>query len=155
MPLSTVSPCPPRFIASRRSFECSFSRTTLPGRALSVDDARRPAQIRRIVRASLRGWGLDELVDAAELAVTELVTNALTHGRGPSLMVRVEVGSRLVIEVIGSGPVALEGDSPPGGLAESGRGVFLVRAVAVDVRLSAGGRGVRCELALDETEDAQ
>nr|WP_268247170.1 ATP-binding protein [Streptomyces inusitatus] len=137
-----------------RAFECSYSRTALPGRPLSADDARSPGRIRRIVRALLRKWGLEELIDAAELVVTELITNALAHGRGPDVVVRVEVGSRLVIEVIGSGPVTLEGESPPGDLAESGRGVFLVRAVAADVRLTAGGRGVRCELDLEKPEDA-
>ncbi|BDT39554.1 ATP-binding protein [Streptomyces yaizuensis] len=157
MSLSTVSPCPSRLPGPERGFECACPRTTPPGSPLSADDARRPGQIRRIVRASLRRWGLEEeeLVGAADIAITELVTNALAHGQGPDFVVRVRVGSWLVIEVIGDGPVTLDGRQPPGGLlAESGRGLDIVRAVAADVRLTAGGRGVRCELTLPKPEGA-
>jgi anti-sigma regulatory factor (Ser/Thr protein kinase) len=38
---------------------------------------------RRMVQAHLRAWGYDDDVDAVTLAVSELVTNAVVHGRGP------------------------------------------------------------------------
>ncbi|WP_367325893.1 ATP-binding protein [Streptomyces sp. HUAS ZL42] len=44
---------------------------------------RAPSQARRLIRDQLTRWGLDEQADTAELLVTELVTNALTHARGP------------------------------------------------------------------------
>jgi anti-sigma regulatory factor (Ser/Thr protein kinase) len=46
---------------------------------------------RRLVRATLLGWGLDAHADAFELAASELVTNALVHGDG-------EIEVRLVAE---------------------------------------------------------
>lgn len=41
-------------------------------------------QARRIIRTELARWGLHEYVEIAELLVSELVTNALRHARGPS-----------------------------------------------------------------------
>jgi anti-sigma regulatory factor (Ser/Thr protein kinase) len=43
------------------------------------------AEVRRarsFVRSSLTSWGLPQQVPALELAVSELVTNALVHGKG-------------------------------------------------------------------------
>src|SRR6185295_4342594 len=36
-------------------------------------------EARRLTRARLAAWGLDELAEVAELLVSELVTNALRH----------------------------------------------------------------------------
>ncbi|MFI8185192.1 ATP-binding protein [Actinacidiphila glaucinigra] len=38
---------------------------------------------RRLVTAQAGGWGLGDLADTLELLVSELVTNALRHARGP------------------------------------------------------------------------
>jgi hypothetical protein len=38
---------------------------------------------RRLTRARLAAWGLDDLAEIAELVVSELVTNALCHAAGP------------------------------------------------------------------------
>lgn len=47
---------------------------------------RAPSQARRLIRDQLARWGLDEHADTTGLLATELVTNALTHARGPIRM---------------------------------------------------------------------
>lgn len=69
--------------------------------------------------------------DAAELLVSELVTNALLHGEGS--MIRVTLGCRLgalhcEVEDAGSArPAVRQGDNEEG---ESGRGLVLVEHLA-------------------------
>ncbi|MFD3729867.1 ATP-binding protein [Streptomyces sp. NPDC058632] len=85
--------------------------------------------LRRILRLYLKGSGLLEVADAAELAVSELLANVVRHvpGRRCGIcflllpgVVRVEVSDscpRL--------PVPTAGDT----LADGGRGLLLVQAV--------------------------
>jgi anti-sigma regulatory factor (Ser/Thr protein kinase) len=49
---------------------------------LRTQDARQVGVMRRIAAARLRHWGLEALVDGVMLVVSELVTNAIVHGRG-------------------------------------------------------------------------
>jgi anti-sigma regulatory factor (Ser/Thr protein kinase) len=91
-------------------------------RARSRRFARDPAEIARaraFVRDSLRAWDLDGDVMLFELAVSELMTNAITHGagdvnvtiRGTEDLVRMEVTDGGG----GSGPVSpVEPGSSPG-----------------------------------------
>ncbi|MCQ4044024.1 SpoIIE family protein phosphatase [Streptantibioticus rubrisoli] len=65
---------------------------TLPPQGQSV------AQARELTRARLEAWGLGELVDTTELLVSELVTNALRHGRG-DIRLRLLLDRTLVCEV--------------------------------------------------------
>lgn len=76
--------------ATRRSWDLRF--TALPEEV---------ARLRRAVRAHLVAWGLDELVDTAQLCVSELVSNIVTHvgiGSPGSLVLSAE-GGRLRVEV--------------------------------------------------------
>ncbi|MDX2819379.1 ATP-binding protein [Streptomyces sp. PA03-5A] len=59
---------------------------------------------RRLATAQVRSWGLGNLADTAELLVSELVTNALRHARGPVRMnLRVAEGHlRCEVEDISS-----------------------------------------------------
>ncbi|MGA4840697.1 ATP-binding protein [Streptomyces sp. G45] len=85
--------------------------------------------VRRILRMYLVGWGLDGLRDAAELALTELVTNVIRHvpDRHCSVLIaRREGGVR--VEVTDGCP-ALPTPVRLRGLAEHGRGLLLVDAV--------------------------
>ncbi|MFJ9039682.1 ATP-binding protein [Streptomyces sp. NPDC102406] len=85
--------------------------------------------IRRIVRIYLCQWGMTELTDSAELAVTELLANVVRHvpGRHCSLLivrqgrgVRVEVGDPDPRPPVVGEPTQWE---------EGGRGLLLVEAV--------------------------
>lgn len=54
---------------------CEQARLNLPAAARSAGDAR------RFLAAQCGGWGLPLLLDDAVLAVSELVANAVVHGR--------------------------------------------------------------------------
>lgn len=85
--------------------------------------------LRFIIRAYLGSWGMGELRDCAELALTELVTNVVRHvpDRHCELLIlrrtrglRVEVADRCPrLPVQGGGEE----------LAEGGRGLLIVAAV--------------------------
>lgn len=103
--------------------------------------------LRRILRLYLIGWGLVDVVDAAELALTELIANVVRHVPGRRCQTCIyligEEGVR--VEVTDSSPelpAAVVGDS----LDEGGRGLVLVDAVAdrwgVRVRRDGGGKTV-------------
>ncbi|MEV5956759.1 ATP-binding protein [Streptomyces sp. NPDC051987] len=84
---------------------------------------------RRLVTAQLGEWAVDDLADTAELLVSELVTNALRHTRGPlRLNLRLR-DSRLLCEVEdteSAGPARAVADPD----AENGRGIELVDLLA-------------------------
>ncbi|MEU1202747.1 ATP-binding protein [Streptomyces sp. NPDC005813] len=121
-----------------------WSRTLEPLRPLDAPRARPtawdaswplrrdPASVRRarkLVIAQLETWKLTEPADTAELLVSEVVTNALCHTRGP-LRLNLQVrGSRLRCEVEDTepaGPVRRFVDVD----AEGGRGIELLDLLA-------------------------
>lgn len=119
-----------------------------------------PKRARRHVRAVLTRWGSDQdTLDAAELAVTELVTNAVLHtGNEPHDAEPVILTLRrselsLVIEVWDHDqhpPVARRS----GPNATNGRGMAVVAAVSTRWSWFATppvGKVVWCELRLDTT----
>ncbi|WP_149825530.1 ATP-binding protein [Streptomyces tailanensis] len=102
--------------------------------------------LRRILRLYLRGSGLLELVDAAELALTELLANVVRHvpGRRCGICFLLLPGA-VRVEVCDSCPrlpVPGSGDA----LSDSGRGLLLVDAVTdrwgVTSRPTGGGKTV-------------
>ncbi|MEU6678309.1 ATP-binding protein [Streptomyces sp. NPDC046925] len=108
------------------------------------------AALRRMVRLHLTQWGLPEVVEAAQLCVSELVTNVIDHvGVGtPTVLGFSMRGSYVRIEVRDPDARALptllvvERDS------EVGRGVALVNEVAErwGVVLAADSKVTWCEL---------
>ncbi|MFD7780761.1 ATP-binding protein, partial [Streptomyces sp. NPDC059753] len=104
-------------------------------------------QARRLVRAQLGDWELEGLADTAELLVSELVTNALRHTRGP-LRLNVQVrGSRFRCEVEDTdptGPVRSVVDAD----AEGGRGTELLDLLTEDwgSTRTATGKTTWCEM---------
>ncbi|MFF4832130.1 ATP-binding protein [Streptomyces sp. NPDC001315] len=101
---------------------------------LSVEYDPRPAVVREAraeVRRQLERWGLAErgdLVDAAELLVSELATNAVLHSATRFRLTLFAAHGVLRCEVSDSGrrtPQVLDA-----GTSESGRGMFLVEALA-------------------------
>ncbi|MEV6703302.1 ATP-binding protein [Streptomyces sp. NPDC051453] len=87
------------------------------------------ARARRLVITQLGHWDLPEPADTAELLVSEVVTNALRHTRGP-LRLNLQVrGSRLRCEVedtAAGGPMRRFVDVD----SESGRGIELLDLLA-------------------------
>ncbi|NSL43615.1 ATP-binding protein [Streptomyces sp. 8P21H-1] len=88
--------------------------------------------LRRILRTHLELWGLHEIIDAAQLCVSELVSNVITHvGVGTPTTLAVSMnGPYLRIEVHDPDARALPTLLNAGSEAETGRGVALIDAVA-------------------------
>jgi anti-sigma regulatory factor (Ser/Thr protein kinase) len=109
-----------------------------------VDTA--PMQARRILDGALAEWGLGHLADAADLVMSELVTNAVVHGLGPaSLDVYVDRaadGGLLFIEVQDAGGV-LPQRRDVGEDSVDGRGLLIVAALAEDWGVEPVGHGKR------------
>ena len=91
-------------------------------------DRRMAGQARTFTRGKLREWGLPGLIDLAELLVSELVTNALTHTGRPRQL-RLFCDRTLTVEVADADPRAptVRGFTE---YEESGRGIQLVDELA-------------------------
>ena len=76
-----------------------------------------------MVRSQLEDWELVEELPALELAVSELVTNAIVHGRGQVEVVMADVDGCVRLEVRDEGMVGVHG--PPCGpmMAKGGLGI--------------------------------
>ncbi|MET8329345.1 SpoIIE family protein phosphatase [Streptomyces sp. NPDC005181] len=92
-------------------------------------DRTTPAVARTLVRDRLDGWNLDdETVQATELIVSELVTNAVRYGT-PPLQLRLILDRSLTCEVHDSSPVAPHLRHART-VDEGGRGLFIVSQLA-------------------------
>ncbi|MDT9682262.1 ATP-binding protein [Streptomyces sp. TRM76323] len=116
--------------------------------AVSFEPAEyRVGQTRRITAALLHHRGLGAVLDPAVLVVSELVTNAVRHGRGNVGLTVTYSAVELRIEVS-------DGSTAPARLRtaeetdESGRGLWLVAAVAREWGASDDGTVTWCTLAL-------
>jgi anti-sigma regulatory factor (Ser/Thr protein kinase) len=119
--------------------------------------ARTPGAVphaRRYVAAAVRAAGYDEEVSFAELAVTELVTNAVLHGRSP-IAVRVLPGASSVRIEVADGSRISPVRAAPGRDAMTGRGLDLVEAIATrwGVEIGREGKVVWCDIAHEPAED--
>jgi hypothetical protein len=109
------------------------------------------AGLRRVMRSHLGIWGLHAVVRDAQLCVSELVSNVITHvGPGTPATLAVSMnGVRLRIEVHDPDPRALPTLLDATADSEGGRGMALVDAVAErwGVELGADRKVTWCELA--------
>ncbi|WP_371551553.1 ATP-binding protein [Streptomyces sp. NBC_00554] len=135
-----VTPVTP---AADQAAVCGFEVVFLPADS-------RVGQMRRITTAHLQDWDLAELSDTATLAVSELVTNAVRHGQGKPVGLRVtSSGHELRIEVTdGSQERARLRYSDQGD--EGGRGLLLVDALMDRWGVSPDGTVTWCSIAIPE-----
>ena len=104
------------------------------GRATEADLAARP-EAAGVARGLVQWFGnqLDrEVVERAQLLVTEVVANGVRHGRtGEPIHVSVEAGPEtLHVQVSDAGPSFEPEVHRPGSESESGWGLFLVEALS-------------------------
>ena len=119
------------------------SQRELPLRA--VPDAAPAA--RRVLREVLRGSAFEDRLDDGELALSELVTNAVLHGREP-ITLRIWSGESSVRVEVRDGSAVSPSFSMLDPTAVTGRGLMLISAAADrwGVEPDAGGKRVWFEL---------
>lgn len=105
-------------------------------------------RLRRISAAKLRAWGLAPLMDDAQLLVSELVTNALRYGQGGEVEFRLVITIRGMLLAVNNGSESRPRLRVVDESSETGRGLFLVAALADDWGVSPDGRTTWCTLSL-------
>ncbi|MFI1364046.1 ATP-binding SpoIIE family protein phosphatase [Streptomyces griseochromogenes] len=101
-------------------------------------DPREVARSRRLVRDRLLDWNLPHAVETAQLLVSEVVTNAVRHGGGDRIGLRLVRTDALLCEVTDEEPglPAMLGAGPAD---ETGRGLRVVSRLAREWGASATG----------------
>jgi CheY-like chemotaxis protein/anti-sigma regulatory factor (Ser/Thr protein kinase) len=126
----------------------------------AVDLGPQPADVpaaRRFLDEHCRRWGCSDLVEDAEIVVTELVTNAFVHAGTPCEL-RAGLGERsLRLQVTDYGP-GMPDPRSTDDRAEHGRGLLLVSVLCVAWGVEAlpdGGKVVWAELLRDGAPDGR
>jgi serine phosphatase RsbU (regulator of sigma subunit)/anti-sigma regulatory factor (Ser/Thr protein kinase) len=123
-----------------------------PGRIAAWELPADPAVVAEVRASAMRrmaDWGLDETAFAAELILSELITNAIRHGAGP-IRVRLLYGRTLICEVSdvsNTAPHLRRAASTD----EGGRGLFLVAQLSQSwgTRYLPEGKVIWAECGLD------
>ncbi|MFI6334809.1 ATP-binding protein [Streptomyces sp. NPDC050535] len=104
----------------------------LPCGTLFLAEPKEVASLRRALKAHLGIWGLHELMDAAQLCLSELVANVINHVDAgiPTTFAVSMNDTHLRIEVHDPDPRALPTPLSANADAESERGTALVDAIA-------------------------
>ena len=106
------------------------------GRLQLPDDTTAPRKARSHTRRVLGSWLLPGLLEPLLLVVSELVTNAVRHGKPPVELLLRRVGSGVRVDVHDEssafGPPVRPRDWAGDEDAEGGRGLSLIAAVSVD-----------------------
>ncbi|MER6537869.1 SpoIIE family protein phosphatase [Streptomyces sp900105755] len=126
--LDTVAPVHPQ---DDIALLVARTRALAPHRIATWDLPADPSFVREVRSSALSrlaDWGLEELGFAAELVLSELVTNAIRHGRGP-VRVRLLHGRTLICEV-SDGSNTAPHLRRAATTDEGGRGLFLVAQLA-------------------------
>ncbi|WP_246561965.1 ATP-binding protein [Streptomyces roseirectus] len=115
-------------------------------------EPQRVGQMRRIGAAHLRKWGLNSVVDTASLLISELVTNAVRYGTEDITFSMSHRAGEITIEVA-DGSSEFPRVRQPTADGESGRGMFLVEALADRWGTSEDGARTWCSIAAPQLEE--
>ncbi|MFJ7336564.1 SpoIIE family protein phosphatase [Streptomyces sp. NPDC101116] len=123
-----------------------------PGRIATWELSADPALVGEVRASAVRwlsGWGLDETAFAAELILSELITNAVRHGAEP-IRVRLLYGRTLICEVSDASNTAPH-LRRAASTDEGGRGLFLVAQLSQSwgTRYLPEGKVIWAECGLD------
>jgi anti-sigma regulatory factor (Ser/Thr protein kinase) len=107
------------------------------------DNVHAPRLARRFLRDLIERWAMPGLLEPLTLAVSELVTNAVRHGRPPIRLSVCRQGEAVRIEVQDAGgghTVDLSRAMPlPRDDRRGGRGLILVRSVSAKIGVDPAG----------------
>ncbi|MFE6337544.1 ATP-binding protein [Streptomyces sp. NPDC057798] len=124
--ISTSRTATPRSLAM--ASQVHRVRVTAPAHAASV------GLLRRRASALLAAWALDaDARTTAELVISELLTNAVLHGRGMMTLTITRTDPKLHLSVTDHGQPRTA--TPPAEPDEHGRGLAIVAAVTHDLRI--------------------
>lgn len=130
-------------------FAVRISNGAATGSALERDpDGQWVGRLRRISAAKLRLWGLAPLMDDAKLLISELVTNALRYGEGDEIEFRLVITPRGLLIAVNDGSAERPRLNVVDASSETGRGLFLVAALADDWGVCPDGTTTWCTLSL-------
>jgi anti-sigma regulatory factor (Ser/Thr protein kinase) len=88
-----------------------------------------PRRVRAFVSDTVRSWGFGDLVDAAALLVSEVVTNVVLHARTQGVATVEALPSGVRVEVRDADPTLPQPQNPAASVPE-GRGLEIVAALA-------------------------
>ncbi len=99
-------------------------------------------------RSVLSDWGLDEAAPDTLLVLTELLANAVRHGRGPVDVVLSLHPDGVRVEVADTGPGRVQRSADPAPRDTGGRGLLIVEALSAGwgVQYGQAGKVVWAEL---------
>jgi anti-sigma regulatory factor (Ser/Thr protein kinase) len=121
-----------------------------------AEDLTAPAEARALTRRTMRRWSLPGLLEPVTLAVSELVANAVRHGRPPVAMSLSRLRGRVRVEVHDEAPARTVDRPSPAEGAESGRGLLIVEALAdgTGIRdIDGDGKVVWADFSTDPDDD--
>lgn len=136
----------------RDDLTLSIERDPRPaGQPIAEHEGRWVGHLRRIGTAKLRHWGMDDLIDDTAAAISELVTNALLHGKGDRIAFRFLLAADvLALEVDDGSPErARISEADPDD--ENGRGMFIVAELSTLCGVSPDGTKTWCTFTLPTT----
>ncbi|MFD7614091.1 ATP-binding protein [Streptomyces sp. NPDC059828] len=121
------------------------------GEAIDKREGQWVGRLRRISTAKLRHWGFPSLIEDAESVISELVTNALLHGKGDRVAFRFLLAANvLALEVDDGSPNrAHVNEADP--YDENGRGLFIVNALSTLCGVSPDGTKTWCTFTIPTT----
>ncbi|MFF2025235.1 ATP-binding protein [Streptomyces sp. NPDC058171] len=126
------------------------ARITTSGALERDPQAQWIGRLRRIAAEKLTHLGLGRLRADAEVLVSELVTNALRYGEGPSVGVRLVITGRGIVIVVHDGSGVTPQVKAVGDDQESGRGLLLIATLATDWGVTPDRTTTWCVLNLPE-----
>lgn len=108
-------------------------------------------RLRRISTAKLRYWGLPGLVEDAEGVISELVTNALLHGKGDRVAIRFLLAPNVLALEVDDGSPARAHVNEADPYDENGRGLFIVSKLSTLCGVSSDGTKTWCTFTIPTT----
>jgi anti-sigma regulatory factor (Ser/Thr protein kinase) len=110
-------------------------------RVVLAPDPSATAIARQLVEDACRAWRLGHVRDAAKLVITELVSNVVRHARTEMEISLVASPGALRLAVRDGNPAPPRSDVSEAALAESGRGLVVIQALAIEWGATPSGGG--------------
>lgn len=133
--------------------ETASLRQTRTADRTIVRNVHAPFAARRFARTMALAWGFREIAEPLELVTSELVSNAVQHGAGISVGVRLVCRDRLLtVKIWDANSTAYPAPASADPLQENGRGLLLVDALSLSwgsYRATPAGKVVWAAIAME------